>query len=295
MSELGKVWVVGANSFTGRYLVPTLRKANYSVNESTVDITNAQQVKQQMLHIQPDYVINLAAISFVPDGGSAEIYAVNTFGPQHILDASLELLQPPKKIILASSANIYGSQDIEQIDESCQPNPVNHYGCSKLAMEQIAKTYSDRLDIITTRPFNYTGMGQETKFLIPKIVEHFKQKADTIKLGNIEIWRDFSDVRWISQIYSKLLSTPNQGFNIVNLCSNKLTNIRTIIDSLQQITGHTLHVETDYDLVRQVDIKRQCGDNQHLFKTFSGLAKPIDIKETLKWMVLSEGQTHSLN
>ncbi len=135
------------------------------------------KLRTEFYAIQPDYIINLAAISFVPDGDDESIYAVNTFGPQNILSACLKLSKPPKNIILASSANIYGLQDKEQVNEDCKPNPVNHYGCSKWSMEQIAQTYSSDLNITITRPFNYTGAGQQSKFIVPKIVEHFKQKS----------------------------------------------------------------------------------------------------------------------
>tara|TARA_B110000908_G_C10154022_1_gene402759 strand:+ start:84 stop:950 length:867 start_codon:yes stop_codon:yes gene_type:complete len=285
MQKQKKVWVIGADSFTGAYLIPALEKDNYRVEITSVDISNAQQVETIMLDLQPDYIINLAAITFIPDGESAAIYDINTFGPQNILDACLTLPHAPKKIILASSANIYGIQEQEQIDEQCRPNPINHYGCSKWSMEQIAKTYSDRLNITITRPFNYTGKGQDLKFLVPKIVEHFKQKATTLKLGNIDIWRDFSDVRWVAQAYVKLLAAPNQGANIVNLCSDKLTSIRDIIELLENITGHSLTIETDSAFVRPSDIKRQCGNNTKLYNTTSNLTQPINIKETLKWML----------
>jgi nucleoside-diphosphate-sugar epimerase len=287
MSNSPKVWLIGANSFTGSYLLPSLEKANYNVDTFDVDITDAQQVELAMLRIQPDYIISLAAISFVPDGENESIYAVNTFGPQNILSACLKLSTVPRNIILASSANIYGVQQQEKIDEACQPNPINHYGCSKWSMEQIAQTYSEHLNITITRPFNYTGKGQATKFLVPKTVDHFKQKATTLKLGNIDVWRDFSDVRWITEAYTLLLSTPVQGMGRINLCSGSLISIREIIETLQQITGHNINIETDTALIRPADIKRQCGSNIKLFDLLPDLSPKIDIEETLKWMVRS--------
>lgn len=279
------VWLVGADSFTGHYLHPILERDGYRVDVTSVDITNAAEVKRVVAEIQPQYIINLAAISFVPDGGDATIYAVNTFGPQHILEACLSLNAPPKRIILASSANIYGEQSREVIDESCQSNPLNHYGCSKWSMEQVARTYADRLNIIITRPFNYTGRGQAEKFLVPKIVAHFQRKAQAIELGNIDIWRDFSDVRWISQVYSQLLSTPGEGFNVVNLCSGQLTSIREIIATLENLSGHKIDITVNPDFVRQADIARQRGDNSRLYKTLPNLAAPLAFKETLAWML----------
>ncbi|MBT5223624.1 MAG: NAD-dependent epimerase/dehydratase family protein [Gammaproteobacteria bacterium] len=286
MSSMPKVWLIGANSFTGLYLAPTLEHAGYQVVTDQVDLQDVQQVEQAMLQIQPDYIVNLAALSFVPDGGSADIYAVNTFGPQNILDACLKLAQAPKSIILASTSLVYGAQTAEIINEDCPVNPVNHYGCSKWAMEQIAKTYSDKLNIIITRPFNYTGTGQADKFLIPKIVQHFKQKAKTIQLGNIDIWRDFSDVRWVVQAYTALLALPqDQTIKTVNLCSGKLLSIRSIIEALEQLTDHKIQIEMNPEFVRATDIQRQRGDNSHLYASVKGLQTPIEFKQTLSWML----------
>jgi len=281
----GCVWLIGADSFTGHYLRPALEEEGYSVDVTPVDITSADVVQSAMLDIQPQYIINLAAISFVPDGADATIYGVNCFGPENILAASLQLKTPPSRIILASSANIYGAQQQEVIDESCCPNPINHYGCSKWSMEQIAATYADRLNITITRPFNYTGRGQQDKFLVPKILTHFKQKADAIELGNIDIWRDFSDVRWISRVYSQLLSVPGRELNTLNLCSGQLISIREIIATLENLSGHKMDVVVNPSFVRQADIVRQRGDNGRLFRKISGLQKPMAFDETLAWML----------
>ena len=285
MTSSRKVWLIGADSFTGTHLLPSLERNKYQVDISEVDITDKEQVSEAMFRIEPDYIISLAAISFVPDDGDESIYAVNTFGAQNILAACLKLPKKPKNIILASSANIYGVQKQEQVDENSIPNPVNHYGCSKWSMEQIAQTYSEQLNITITRPFNYTGIGQDSKFLVPKIVEHFIKKTTVLKLGNIDVWRDFSDVRWIIEAYTKLLSRQNKGLTRVNLCSGNLISIREIIDVLQQITDHQITVETDIDLVRKADIHRQCGNNKKLFELLPNLSSVIELKETLKWMV----------
>ena len=279
--------MIGADSFTGTHLLPCLEKGEYHVDTEEVDITDANQVEDRILQIQPDYIINLAAVSFIPDGEDESIYAVNTFGPQNILSACLKLPKPPKNIILASSANIYGLQDKDRVNEGCKPNPVNHYGCSKWSMEQIAQTYSSDLNITITRPFNYTGLGQQSKFIVPKIVEHFKHKSPTLKLGNIDVWRDFSDVRWIAEAYTSLLAMPANGIKRVNLCAGRLIGIQEIIVTLQEITRHKITIETDDGLVRRSDIKRQCGDNKNLFELLPNLTAPIPFKETLNWMVKS--------
>ncbi len=285
VASQNKVWVLGANSFTGSYLVPALQQAGYFVDTTKVDITCADQVAEAVQSICPDYVINLAAISFVPEGQNASVYGVNTFGPQYILDACLKQKRRPRKIILASSASVYGIQVDDQVSEACPPNPVDHYGCSKLAMEKIAQTYREQLNILITRPFNYTGLGQNDKFLIPKIVQHFKNEASTLQLGNLNVARDFSNVRWIVQAYVQLLALENQDQNIVNLCSGEITSIDEVLEILQGLTSISLDVQSSAAHVRAADIVRQCGSNERLYQMLPSLQSPIAIRETLKEMV----------
>jgi len=284
MNNVQTIWLLGATGFTGRYLLPLLQAAGYKVITERVDISSALAVEKAMLKIQPDYIINLAGVSFIPDGESANIYAINTFGPQNILEACLKLKKAPQKIILASSALVYGEQKQEIINESCIANPINHYGCSKWAMEQIAKNYQGKLNIIIPRPFNYTGIGQNNKFLIPKIVEHFQQRKPTISLGNIDIWRDFSDVRWVAETYAQLLKIPNTQAHM-NLCSGNLTSIREIISSLEKLTNHTIKVEINSAFVRKSDMKSQKGSNEQLYTVIPTLDKPIKLEKTLQWML----------
>ena len=91
---------------------------------------------------------------------------------------------PEKKIILASSANVYGNCIADSIDENIQPQPLNHYAMSKLSMEYISYTYMQDLNIVITRPFNYTGFGQSKDFIIPKLVHHFKNRQSNTNIYN---------------------------------------------------------------------------------------------------------------
>ena len=96
------------------------------------------------------------------------------------------LKHPPACTIIASSANIYGNTTAGAISEKVPPNPANDYAVSKLAMEYLVRTYMNRLGIVITRPFNYTGVGQNSRFLIPKIVAHFVERRPQIELGNLK-------------------------------------------------------------------------------------------------------------
>jgi nucleoside-diphosphate-sugar epimerase len=277
-----KVLVTGLGGFTGAYLERELAQHGHAVTGLQADLTDWDAVAREVAAVQPEAVIHLAAISFVPSGDSTDVYAVNTLGTQGLLEALARLPAAPKKVILASSSNVYGMR-AGVLDESMCPKPVNHYGCSKLAMEHIAETYTARLPIVITRPFNYTGVGQDENFLIPKIVSHFKRRAPVIELGNTDVSRDFSDVRWIACAYRHLLDNGEYA-GIYNLCSGRLNSIKQVVDILAELTGHHIDVVVNPAFVRPNDILQQCGSTRRIDEVFSNDGSD-SIFSTLKWML----------
>ena len=196
---------------------------------------------------QPDYVVHLAAISFVAHGDIQEFYRVNLLGTINLLSALTEVEKPLRKILLASSANVYGNVDVDIIDESVCPQPANHYAISKLAMEHAARLWFDTLPIIITRPFNYTGIGQAEHFLLPKIVAHFKRGEKEIELGNLEVERDFSDVRSVVRIYRQLLESAINS-EIFNVCSGHGISLAKILQIMVALAGYEINVHVNPDL-----------------------------------------------
>jgi len=197
-----KVLVTGGNSFTGQHLLPLLNSAGFetysltrdrmanALSDDCVDITDFDSLSRVISKIEPDYVIHLAGISFVKHPRPLEFYSVNLLGTENLLRA-VHLAAPKiQKVILASSASIYGRCESPHIDEAICPSPVNHYAASKLAMEHMARTWMNRLPITIVRPFNYTGPGQDRKFLIPKIINHFTHHLPQISL-DIRINQEF--------------------------------------------------------------------------------------------------------
>ena len=276
------VLITGLDGFTGQYLKSDLELNGLSVIGLQADLTDREAVISEVLKLEPDYVVHLAGISFAASEDTASIYSVNVSGTVNLLDGVSQLNYSPKKVILASSATVYGNVSDSVLSESICPKPVSHYGCSKLAMEHMAQNYADKFPLIITRPFNYTGIGHAEHFLIPKIVKAYQDKKTVIELGNLDVSREFNDVRDICRIYTSLLLNNNQS-QTVNLCSGKTISLMTIIELMNVIAGFKLEVKVNPSFVRPNEIKDLSGDI-HLLEKMVQPEFNYGIKETLRWM-----------
>jgi nucleoside-diphosphate-sugar epimerase len=289
----GCVLLTGARGFTGVYLRAELEAAGYTVvggivgagagpHEVTLDITSLDNCRRVMEKVHPDYLVHLAAISFVQHADAEAFYRVNVIGTLNLLQALADARVAPRNVVVASSANVYGNATAEEIVESQLPQPLNHYGASKLAMEHMVHTWDDRMPIVVTRPFNYTGVGQGPHFLVPKIVSHFVQQAPEIELGNLDVAREFSDVRMVALAYRRLIedAPPGETFNI---CSGVVYSLAEVLAMMSDIAGYTINVKVNPACTRYNEVKRLVGSARKLHSVV-GHIKPFPLHQTLAWM-----------
>ncbi len=287
--------ITGLRGFTGEYLARELEACGYEVfgtafgNEALgkgihyVDLCNAPMLQEVVAEIEPDVVAHLAAISFVAHGNVEDIYRINVVGTRNLLEALSKLSYQPKSVLVASSANIYGNTTTEVIAETEVAMPANDYAISKLATEHVARLWMDRLPIFITRPFNYTGVGQHENFLLPKIVSHFKRKAKHIELGNLDVARDFSDVRTVARAYSDLLRLSPRG-QTFNICSGKAYTLREVIRMVEDLAGYSIDVNVNSAFVRANEVRKLMGNPRKLQMAIGHLPT-ISLNETLAWML----------
>ena len=290
-----RVLVTGSEGFTGRYVCNEFARAGWEVwgagvqpkpdnpRYFNINLLQPETLRRIGERAQPHVVVHLAASAFVAEADPSAFYDVNLLGTRHLLEALSTATTPPLCTILASSANVYGNSNLEVLEETTATYPANDYAISKLAMEYLAKTYMARLGIVITRPFNYSGVGQEPRYLIPKIVSHFKAQALQIELGNTDVARDFSDVRDIARAY-RLLAEARPLGEIFNLCSGEATALETCIGIASDITGHNIEVRVNPNLVRTNEVKtlRGCGKK---LDSITGREKRYAIRDTLEWML----------
>jgi nucleoside-diphosphate-sugar epimerase len=290
-----RVLITGLHGFTGYYLAQELAAAGYRVfgtaiageptaeNIFTVDLCDRARVAEVVALVQPDVVVHLAAIAFVAHADAQAMYCVNIVGTRNLLQALAENKKTPSLVLLVSSANIYGNAAQELIDESVMPAPMNDYAVSKMAMEHMAGLWRDRLPIVIARPFNYTGVGQSENFLLPKIVSHFRREAREIELGNLDVARDFSDVRMVVKTYRRLIEAAPVG-ETFNVCAGMAYSIDEILGMMSELAGYKIKVKVNPAFSRANEVKRLLGNNAKLARAIGDLS-PIPLLQTLRWML----------
>jgi len=292
--------ITGVAGFTGRYLAPLLAKLGHEVHGIThdsevqtvegvhsiydADLADFTAVCGIVRAINPQHVVHLAGIAFVAHSDIEQIYRSNVVGTRQLLEALALLPQTPVSILLASSANVYGNAREGVLDESLSYAPVNDYGISKVAMEYVASLYRARLPLVVVRPFNYTGRGQSDQFVIPKIVAHAINGARVIELGNLDVARDFSDVRTIVQIYARLLANREAIGRTFNICSWHAVALREVLGMVSRLKHHEFDVRVSPALLRTNEVRSLCGSPAHL-ESVIGKIPRIPLEETLSWML----------
>jgi nucleoside-diphosphate-sugar epimerase len=280
--------LTGASGFTGRYLEPALQARGYRVvrlepgGPNPCDLTDPQAVEEVVLTAEPQLVIHLAAVTYVAHHDAEDFYRVNVLGTLNLLQALAELKRSPRRIVVASSANVYGTPKAEVLDESLCPAPVNHYAASKLAMEHMVRTWFDRLPILITRPFNYTGPGHAEHFLVPKIVKHFRERAPYIELGNLQVSRDYSDVEDVVSTYLALLESDARS-EVINICRGRAIALLDIIEMMNDIAGYKIEVRVNPEFVRENEVPKLVGSTAKL-RSLVAIPPPRPFIETLRRM-----------
>ncbi len=294
-SPTERILVTGAGGFTGHYLCALLRQRGHRVVGLTEHLTaHADEVRANLLDrtsmqaaigaVAPDRVVHLAAIAFPGHARVDEIYRTNLEGSLTLLDVLAELGHGRGGVLLASTATVYGAVDSPSIDEDSPPNPGSHYAVSKLAMEQMARLFERTLPITIARPFNYTGPGQREPYLVPKIVRHFAEGASVIELGNVDVIRDFLDVRSVVEMYARLISTPDAAGQAVNICSGTGRSIRSIVTALEGVTGRTMEIRVNPQFVRVGEPQQMVGSTARLHALI-GAPSAIPFEATLRDML----------
>jgi GDP-4-dehydro-6-deoxy-D-mannose reductase len=163
---------------------------------------------------------------------------------------------------------------------------VTPYGASKAAGEVLAAQYGAKhgLDIVRVRPFGHTGPRQAPQFVCSDFARQLVEiqnglRQPVIRVGNLEVRRDMSDVRDIVEGYWFALEKGPPG-EVYNVCSERIYSLREILDLLIQQMGLHVEVVTEDGRLRQQDLTVLVG-NCHRFRSLAGWQPRIPLEKTL--------------
>ncbi|WP_392431554.1 NAD-dependent epimerase/dehydratase family protein [Yersinia sp. HM-2024] len=290
-----RVLVTGGSGFIGQYLMAELRKRGaivigtcigYQHKEDFVPVTlfETEKLKSLIEEFKPDWIVHLAAIALVTHGDIEQIYGVNVLGTENLFNAVLSVDIERPKMLLASTAGVYGNQDAEYLHEGLPYNPANHYSYSKMVMEMLAERYRNDITIHIVRPFNVIGAGQAESFLVPKIVRHYFDHKPVLQLGNIDSVRDYVEAKRSAWMISELMSRGHQEPFTVNLCSGRGWTGHDVLDYLEEISGFRPKIEIANQYIRKDEVWRLVGDPSLLTKYLGQEPKLPDLKTILASM-----------
>lgn len=299
-----KVLIFGVGGFVGSYLsrefiehgyaVIGTDKARSSILPSEVgfyesDLLETEAVEGLVNKIQPDIIVNLAAISSV--GASWNIpqttMQVNVVGALNIMEAAKKSEKKPK-ILFVGSSEEYVISDFP-MNEDRPLNASNPYGISKVTQEQFAKLYREQygLKIYCVRPFNHTGFGQRDSFVLPSFCKQVAEieksgEPGVMKVGNLKVKRDFSHVKDIVRAYRLIVESDNCEL-IYNVGSGNAYSLEEMLRYIVSLSSQEIKIEVDQSRFRPTDQPVICCD-YNLIKTELGWEPQYTVFDALKEM-----------
>ena len=303
-----KVLVTGAGGFVGTHLIHALKAEGnveifatvYSATSDIAsllpedhiiagDLTDFAFAQKLVGIAQPDLVYHLAALSVVHSSAEQAVAVMNgnTTISYNILE-SLRLSFPKARVIAISSGNVYGAvqNTTSPLNESTPLRPLNPYAVSKVAQEMLALQYylAYGLDVVLLRPFNHTGVGQTSDFVIPRLAEQFSkiekgQTSPVVEVGNLDTVRDFTDVHDMVSAYILAANKCESG-QIYNIGSGVGHTIREILKVLQDLSTAKVEIKVNESAVRKSDVQKLIADATK-FRDATGWEPKISLNKTI--------------
>ncbi len=297
-----RVLVTGATGFVGSHLCRLLRSRGHEVYGTSfparpprtekriyfADLRSEPRVLGLIGRIRPEWVFHLAAVSGVRHSWRfrEETLETNLMGTFYLLEA-LRRLAPEARVLFVSSSDIYGiAQPSVAIREDHPFDLASPYSYTKLAGELLAGFYHrlDKLNTLIVRPFPHTGPGQSEDFVCSdwaRQIAGIEKSGEVamIKVGNLGMVRDFTDVRDVVRAYLLLMEKGRSG-EVYNVCSGKARSLREILDLLLSLSRSRIEVRVDPGRLRPVDAPCLRGSNKKIGKEV-GWRPEIPLRQTL--------------
>jgi len=285
-----KVLLVGGTGFVGGHLQHHLQATStVDILDQSVDIRNPEQLNRFISGKTLDAVIHLAAQSSVPESfkNPHETFDINFIGTLNVLMA-LQSARFQGRMLYIGSGDIYGLLADEDLPvaEDRPLKPMNPYAVSKVAAEALCYQWSQTADfkIVMVRPFNHIGPGQSERFALSDFAKQvteikLRRHEPFLHVGDIDVTRDFTDVRDIVRAYGLLLEHGKNG-EVYNVCSGREYSIRSLLLRLIAIADVDVTICQDNDRLRPSEQRRILGSFDKLRKD-TGWEPKMAIEQTL--------------
>jgi GDP-4-dehydro-6-deoxy-D-mannose reductase len=282
-----KYLITGHSGFVGRYLIGHILKREPDadilgldlhdsgiprIREKAVNLLQKDDVQNIVRDFGPDFLIHLASFSSVAFSWSNPIdsFANNT----NIFLTLLEAVRggfPECRILSIGSSEEYGivGKDEIPLTEESPLRPASPYAVARVAQEHLSSVYTRGygLHIVCTRSFNHIGPGQTDQFFVSSMVKKFVQFQKGIipelTVGNLDVVRDFLDVRDVVVAYYDLLQRGAKG-EVYNICSGEGILLSDFVELIKKVTGVSPPIVGDNSLKRPVENRIVVGSNSKI-------------------------------
>lgn len=270
-----RLLVTGRHGFVGATLAQMVARDPVLQGWVLVDMPEALDVRDQgairalVEGAPPDAVIHLAAQTFVPEAfrDPRATFEINLLGTLNLLQA-LQHARFAGRFIYVSTGDVYGAvpEAALPVGETRAVAPRNPYAVSKVAAEALCRQWcmTEGLDVVVVRPFNHIGPSQSDRFVVADFAHQVAaikrgRRPARVAVGDIDVTRDFTDVRDVVRAYFALLERGCAG-EIYNVCSGTEHSIRSILERLARLAGVDVALEQESGRFRKAEQRRMRGD-----------------------------------
>jgi GDP-4-dehydro-6-deoxy-D-mannose reductase len=282
--EAPEAVVVGLDSRPGR------RAQSLAIEIVQADLEDASSVRAAIARVSPDRIIHLAAQSSPQRSWEdpERTLRTNVLGMLHLLEAARAQPTAPR-ILAVGSTDEYGLVQPHELPlrEDAPLRPASPYAASKVAQGYLALQYalSPGLYVVRTRTFHHTGPRRGEKFAESSFARQLAeieagQRPAHLEVGNLEVVRDFTDVRDVVRAYWALLDRGARG-EVYNVCSGRGVKLGELLQGLIALSGVHVEVHVDPARLRSADTPILIGDPSRLHAA-TGWVPEIPIDRTLR-------------
>jgi len=294
-----RILVTGGAGFVGSHLVEDLVSAGHRVSVidnlsrgrrewlhpdaelHEVDLRDTEGVGRALAAAAPEVVVHLAALHFIPavDGAPELAWDVNVTSTRALVDALAH--RAPELLLFASTAAVYPDRS-GPIEETCVPEPVDLYGRTKLAGEEIVAGFAAESGArqVVARIFNVIGPRETNAHVVPELIGQLREGGTVVRLGNLDSRRDYTDVRDVSDALRRLVDIDGDGPATVNVGSGRPVSVAELVSACEEILGRTIRVDGDEQRRRKQDRAELVADAR-LLRAATGWAPRWALRETL--------------